>query len=65
VKDEGLLDRFDQVFSKVFKGIFSDYGNVAGDIPEDWLKAVAEKFLTPRKWRRSSRWATGTRSWRR
>ena len=47
VKDEGLLDRFDQVFQKVFKGIFSDYGQQPVDIPEEWLKAVAEKFLSP------------------
>jgi uncharacterized protein len=47
VKDEGLLDRFDQVFAKVFKGIMTSYGEQAVDIPEDWLKAVAEKFLTP------------------
>ncbi len=48
VKDEGLIDRFDQVFSKVFKGILSDIpGNVAGEIPEEWLRAVAEKFLSP------------------
>ena len=47
VKDEGLLDRFDQVFHKVFKGIMTDYGQNPVDIPEDWLKAVAEKFLTP------------------
>ena len=46
VKDEGLLDRFDQVFQKVFKGIMTDYGQNPVDIPEDWLKAVAEKFLT-------------------
>jgi len=46
VKDEGLLDKFDQVFSKVFKGIFSDYGVATADIPEDWLKAIAEKYLT-------------------
>ena len=46
VKDEGLLDRFDQVFQKVFKGIFSDYGQQPVEIPEDWLKAVAEKFLS-------------------
>jgi hypothetical protein len=26
VKDEGLLDRFDQVFGKVFKGLEADYG---------------------------------------
>jgi uncharacterized protein len=47
VKDEGLLDRFDQVFNKVFKGLLSDYGTQQADIPEDWLKAVAEKFLSP------------------
>jgi uncharacterized protein len=47
VKDEGLLDRFDQVFAKVFKGIITQYGETNADIPEDWLKAVAEKFLTP------------------
>jgi uncharacterized protein len=46
VKDEGLLDRFDQVFSKVFKGIITSYGDQKAEIPEDWLKAVAEKFLT-------------------
>ncbi len=47
VKDEGLLDRFDQVFAKVFKGILTDYGQQPVEIPEDWLKAIAEKFLTP------------------
>ncbi|AMO71547.1 vWA domain-containing protein [Sphingorhabdus sp. M41] len=46
VKDEGLLDRFDQVFSKVFKGIESSYGTQEEDIPLDWLKAVAEKYLS-------------------
>ena len=47
VKDEALLDRFDQVFARVFKGIFSEYGVDAQDIPEEWLKTIAEKFLTP------------------
>src|SRR6476659_4569032 len=46
VKDEGLLDRFDQVFSKVFKGVMTDYGQQPVDIPEDWLKAVAERFFS-------------------
>ena len=46
VKDEGLLDRFDQVFQKVFKGILTDYGQNPVEIPEDWLKSVAEKFLS-------------------
>jgi uncharacterized protein len=47
VKDEGLLDRFDQVFQKVFKGIFSDYGTATAEIPEEWLRAIAEKYLSP------------------
>ena len=47
VKDEGLLDRFDQVFNKVFKGILSSYGEQEAEVPEDWLKAVAEQFLSP------------------
>ncbi|NIJ20049.1 hypothetical protein FHS95_001741 [Sphingomonas naasensis] len=47
VKDEGLLDRFDQVFAKVFRGIATTYGVAPAEIPEDWLKAIAEKFLTP------------------
>ncbi|HKR93074.1 vWA domain-containing protein [Novosphingobium sp.] len=46
VKDEGLLDRFDQVFQKVFKGILSDYGQQPVDIPEDWLKKVAERYFS-------------------
>lgn len=46
VKDEGLLDRFDQVFAKVFKGIMSEYGQQPVDIPEDWLKQVAERFFS-------------------
>jgi uncharacterized protein with von Willebrand factor type A (vWA) domain len=47
VKDESLLDRFDQVFSKVFKGIEASYGSDAEPIPEEWLRKVAELYLTP------------------
>ena len=47
VKDEGLLDRFDLVFSKVFKGLEADYGPGAAPIPEEWLRKVAELYLTP------------------
>ena len=47
VKDEGLLDRFDQVFAKVFRGLATSYGVAGADVPEDWLKAVAQKYLTP------------------
>jgi uncharacterized protein with von Willebrand factor type A (vWA) domain len=47
VKDEGLLDRFDQVFGKVFRGLEAEYGAEAVPIPEEWLKKVAELYLTP------------------
>jgi len=47
VKDEGLLDRFDQVFGRVFKGLLTSYGTEQADVPAEWLKAVAEKYLTP------------------
>src|SRR4028118_2375791 len=47
VKDEGLLDRFDQVFGKVFKGLETSYGTEAALIPEEWLRKVAELYLTP------------------
>ena len=47
VKDEGLIDRFDQVFAKVFKGIATTFGEQSAEVPADWLRAVAEKFLTP------------------
>ena len=47
VKDEGLLDRFDQVFAKVFRGIATSYGTQHAELPADWVKAIAEKYLTP------------------
>jgi len=47
VKDEGLLDRFDQVFAKAFKGLETTYGAGQAAIPEEWLRAVAEKYLSP------------------
>jgi len=47
VKDERNIDKFDQVFGHVFKGLeyLSDIFGTE-DIPEDWLKALAEKMLT-------------------
>jgi uncharacterized protein with von Willebrand factor type A (vWA) domain len=47
VKDEGLLDRFDLVFGKVFKGLEANYGTEAAPIPEEWLRKIAELYLTP------------------
>ena len=45
VKDESLIDRFDQVFGHVFRGLVGA-DEAAAEIPEEWLKAVAEKFLS-------------------
>ncbi len=47
VKDEGLLDRFDQVFGKVFKGLETSFETETAEIPEEWLRRVAELYLTP------------------
>ena len=49
VKDERHIDRFDQVFAHVFKGIEALTGEAAIDVanlPEDWLRRLAEKHLT-------------------
>jgi uncharacterized protein with von Willebrand factor type A (vWA) domain len=47
VKDESLLDRFDQVFGKVFKGLETSFETETADIPEEWLRKLAELYLTP------------------
>ena len=46
VKDERNLDKFDRVFGHVFKGLETLEGIEVVQIPEDWLKALSEKFLT-------------------
>lgn len=46
VKDESKLDRFDRIFGKIFEGV--DFiADDAVEIPEDWLKKMAELYLTP------------------
>jgi hypothetical protein len=49
VKDERHIDRFDQVFSHIFKGVEAVSGEGAVDvanIPEEWLRRLAEKHLS-------------------
>lgn len=46
VKDERHLDKFDRVFGHVFKGLESTSDAIEADIPEEWLKALTEKYLT-------------------
>jgi uncharacterized protein with von Willebrand factor type A (vWA) domain len=45
VKDERHLDRFDRVFGHCFKGI-ETLSDPQAEIPEAWLKKLAERFLT-------------------
>lgn len=46
VKDERKLDKFDVVFGEVFKGIEILEESDITQIPEEWLQALTEKFLT-------------------
>lgn len=49
VKDERNLDRFDQVFGQVFKGLETSGATpqeIFAQIPEEWLRKLAEKLLT-------------------
>ena len=46
VKDERNLDRFDRVFGYVFKGLASPGDALMAEIPEAWLRKLAEKHLT-------------------
>ncbi len=47
VKDEGLFDRFDRVFAQVFNGLEGSFADAGAAIPDEWLKAIAERYLTP------------------
>jgi uncharacterized protein with von Willebrand factor type A (vWA) domain len=46
VKDERNLDKFDRVFGHVFKGLEGLDASLLAQIPEEWLKALTEKFLS-------------------
>ena len=46
VKDEKFLDRFDQVFGHVFKGLDLMSEAAEAEIPEEWLRKLTERFLT-------------------
>ncbi|MGY4751110.1 vWA domain-containing protein [Pannonibacter sp. Q-1] len=46
VKDESNLDRFDRIFSQVFKGLDLLSDAPQAEIPEEWLRKLAEKHLT-------------------
>lgn len=46
VKNEANLDRFDQVFGQTFNGLALGEAIEAEDLPEEWLRKLAEKHLT-------------------
>ncbi|MCI5075205.1 VWA domain-containing protein [Oricola sp.] len=49
VKDERHIDRFDQVFSHIFRGVEAVSGEGGVDVanlPEEWLRKLAEKHLS-------------------
>src|SRR5665647_1328759 len=46
VKDERNLDKFDRVFGHVFKGLELMEEAAEANIPAEWLKKLAEKYLT-------------------
>jgi uncharacterized protein with von Willebrand factor type A (vWA) domain len=46
VKDETHYDKFDQAFGEYFKGVTHIPG-LEADIPEEWLKMLMQKHLTP------------------
>ncbi|MDE8345490.1 MAG: VWA domain-containing protein [Acidocella sp.] len=51
VKDERFLDKFDEVFGQHFRGVLQPQAEVPDgvamrDLPEEWLRLMAEKNLT-------------------
>ena len=46
VKDERHLDRFDQVFGHVFKGLELMQESLEAEIPEEWLRTVSQLYLS-------------------
>jgi uncharacterized protein len=46
VKDERNLDKFDRVFGHVFRGLQQVEEALTAEIPTEWLKGLAEKYLT-------------------
>ncbi len=46
VKDETNLDRFDRVFGSVFRGLEPPDDGEAVEIPEEWLRRLADRVLS-------------------
>ena len=52
VKDERHLDRFDQVFGHVFKGLETASGALEAAIPAEWLRSISALHLSEEDKRR-------------
>jgi uncharacterized protein with von Willebrand factor type A (vWA) domain len=46
VKDERHFDRFDRAFAAYFKGAEDAFGSAMANIPDEWLKRMAERMLS-------------------
>jgi len=46
VKDEAYFDRFDLAFAAYFKGVQAIPDAIVTDIPAEWLRKMAERWLT-------------------
>jgi len=46
VKDERHYDRFDRVFAEVFNGAEQVFAQLVAELPEEWLRALAERTLS-------------------
>ncbi len=58
VHDESQLDRFDLVFAEVFRGVIASEEEVRGAVPEEWLRLVAEQYLTPEEMEAIRSWGS-------
>lgn len=47
VKDERNLDKFDRVFGQVFRGLEAGDDPFGVEIPEEWLRKLAERYFSP------------------
>ena len=52
VKDERHFDRFDLVFGAHFEGVEAVFADIAGDVPEEWLRRQVELELSEEEKRR-------------
>ena len=43
VHDESRIDRFDRIFAEVFKGLAASPEDATAEIPEEWLRKLAEQ----------------------